>query len=221
MGRAMATKRPTRERILDTALDLFNARRYGAVTTAALAGEVGIAEGNLWYHFNDRESLLEGLFERFESQVNARLEMTSSSESALADYVEYYRTMAVELSTYRFFYRDQPDFSPLIGKLADRMPTLYQDTANQFRHYFKRMRDQGDLAIEDDPLDFVITNSLIIFRYYLEFALEANLPTAPGSDAVRQAFRLHLSLYEDKLVPNARAYLIQELSLDELSLNLL
>ena len=41
----------TRDRIIDTARQLFNRLHYANVTTAMLADAVGIAEGNLWYHF--------------------------------------------------------------------------------------------------------------------------------------------------------------------------
>ncbi|MEL7481047.1 MAG: TetR/AcrR family transcriptional regulator [Pseudomonadota bacterium] len=212
----MAKKQPTRERILDVAQALFNERRYGSVTTAGLATEVGIAEGNLWYHFNDRKSLLEALFERFETTVTRRLELQPSSESAIADYVRYFSAMAEELSTFRFIYRDQADYGPIVGKLSDRVPGLYRDTASQFRAYFQAMRDQNFLKLTDDRLDLVIVNLLIIFRFYLEFAREAGLPEQEGSGAVRQAFRLHMALFEDNLTSDARDYLFRELSLEYL-----
>ena len=53
----MARPAGTRERIVDTALRLFNSQGYGAVTTAALAAQCGIAEGNLWYHFKTRSAV--------------------------------------------------------------------------------------------------------------------------------------------------------------------
>ena len=63
----------TRDRILETARDLFNARRFGNVTTAELAAECGIAEGNLWYHFKNKRALLEAITERFLTDVEDRL----------------------------------------------------------------------------------------------------------------------------------------------------
>ncbi|MEL7129942.1 MAG: TetR/AcrR family transcriptional regulator [Pseudomonadota bacterium] len=209
-------KRPTRERILDTALALFNERRYGAVTTAMLANEVGIAEGNLWYHFNDRESLLHGIMERFKAQTAERLKLRPEPGQALANYVDYFRYMSEELSTYRFLYRDQADYGPIIGKLSQVLPSLYEDTAAQFRSYLKGMRSDGHLQIADDALELAVTNLLIIFRFYLEFAREAGLPEQAGSGAVRRAFRLHLGLFEDRLTPEAFDYLREQLSLDDL-----
>ena len=62
----------TRDRILKTARALFNAHRFGNVTTADLARECGIAEGNLWYHFKNKRALLDALTEQFLEDVDGR-----------------------------------------------------------------------------------------------------------------------------------------------------
>jgi AcrR family transcriptional regulator len=54
----------TRERILDASRRLFNERGYLGTTTAAIAAEVGIAEGNLYYHFRTKLDLVRALNER-------------------------------------------------------------------------------------------------------------------------------------------------------------
>ena len=60
-----AAKRPkTRDRILETALALFNQDGFAKVTTARIAAEVGISEGNLWYHFRTKRDLVVALWEQ-------------------------------------------------------------------------------------------------------------------------------------------------------------
>lgn len=61
----------TRDRILDSALDLFNGRGPDRVTTAEIAEAVKINEGNLYYHFRTKESLVLALFARFEADAVA------------------------------------------------------------------------------------------------------------------------------------------------------
>ena len=77
----------TRDRIIDTARRLFNRLHYAHVTTAMLAAEVGIAEGNLWYHFKTKRDLLEALSEQFIARNKARLAIVPDHADVLASYV--------------------------------------------------------------------------------------------------------------------------------------
>ena len=48
----------TCERTLDASRRLCNERGYVGTTTAAIAAEVRITEGNLWYHFRTKLDLV-------------------------------------------------------------------------------------------------------------------------------------------------------------------
>lgn len=47
-----------KERILQAALTLFSKQGYHATTTKEIAGESGVAEGLIFYHFGDKRKLL-------------------------------------------------------------------------------------------------------------------------------------------------------------------
>lgn len=55
----------TRDKILITALKLFNMYGVSNVTLRRIASEMFISQGNLNYHFKHREDLIEALFEQF------------------------------------------------------------------------------------------------------------------------------------------------------------
>ena len=64
----MAGKVKTRDRILQTALALFNEEGEENVSTVDIAAVMGISPGNLYYHFKGKEAIIAGLFEGFEEK---------------------------------------------------------------------------------------------------------------------------------------------------------
>ena len=66
-------KRRTRERIVDTALNLFN--QFGApnVTTTVIADELDISPGNLYYHFSNKDEIVNTILATFEREIEDTL----------------------------------------------------------------------------------------------------------------------------------------------------
>ncbi len=48
----------TRERIIETALEMFSQKGYAAVSMRDISGVVGIRASSLYYHFKSHESIM-------------------------------------------------------------------------------------------------------------------------------------------------------------------
>ncbi|WP_421864288.1 TetR/AcrR family transcriptional regulator [Parvibaculum sp.] len=75
----------TKDRILATSLRLFNENGYDAVTTAKISEEVGISEGNLWYHFRTKRDLVSAHQLALFVLIDKRLAIPSTPETVVGE----------------------------------------------------------------------------------------------------------------------------------------
>jgi AcrR family transcriptional regulator len=117
---AKADARPdTKTRILDKALELFNAQGAANVTTNHIAEALTMSPGNLYYHFRNKGEIVVGLF--------ARIKAAWAENYALpAGKAPSFRTMDAMAAgnfaiqwQYRFFFRDLTPLLSADPKLAE------------------------------------------------------------------------------------------------------
>ena len=192
----------TRDRILAAALRLFNEQRFGSVSTAAIAAEVGIAEGNLWYHFRSKRALLDAISADFAEAIEERLQLQPSDDGDLIEeYVALLACMQRELHTFRFLYRDRADYGESSPIILDHIDGWYERVHGQLMLYLGAMIDRGYLDWSRARLGDLCTNALVILRFGLEYQREMD-PAAVGDlDSARWTVERHLTLFEDRLDP--------------------
>ena len=192
----------TSARIVETARDLFNEQGYGAVSTAALAAACGIAEGNLWYHFNTRRALLDAIGERFAVAIEARLALRPASDP-VSDYAAMLAVMMAEFRDFRFLYRDQHSYGEHAEVVRRNARDWLERTFAQLELYLAALVDAGQLDWPRARLRDLAINATIILRYGLEHYREMGEATGTGTGSVQRTLRRHLTLFEHRLVPSA------------------
>jgi AcrR family transcriptional regulator len=202
----------TRERIITTARQIFNDRRFGDVTLAELADEIGIAKGNVWYHFKDKRALLNAITDQYLERIDAREKLWPVKSAVLESYSAFLKAVLEEIRDFRFMYRDQADYGEHSKRLLKRLPAIYAHVIKQLVAFYAQLRAEGHLDIEDSRIEALAINVVLVLRYYLEFSRESGLASAAGSGAAARAFAQHLTLFDDRLTPMAARYLRTALS---------
>ena len=116
--------RQTRERILDASLAMFNAAGEPNVTTNHIADELGISPGNLYYHFRNKDDIVEQLFLRYEARIDEALLVPRDRLPNLEDVWLQLHLVFECLWAYRFLYRDLVDILARNRKLKLRFARI-------------------------------------------------------------------------------------------------
>jgi AcrR family transcriptional regulator len=96
----------TRDRILDTALRLFNQSGTAAVSTNHIADALGISPGNLYYHFRNKEAIIRELFEQQYAHWDAMYSLPDDRMPTLDDMWRMVNDTFPVSWDYRFIYRE-------------------------------------------------------------------------------------------------------------------
>jgi AcrR family transcriptional regulator len=109
----------TKERIKNTAIELFNAKDSLSITTNHIAKASGISAGNLYYHYRNKEEIIREIYaemsERIESLKSFEKMVTSDNPlKVLDESFDHYGDLFWE---YRFLMRDAPVLMALDSEL--------------------------------------------------------------------------------------------------------
>jgi AcrR family transcriptional regulator len=96
----------TKDRILDVALQLFNAQGTNAVSTNHIAEAAGISPGNLYYHYRNKDEIIRDIFERQFAALDVAFVLPKDRIPNLEDIQEYVRINFRIMSVYTFIYRE-------------------------------------------------------------------------------------------------------------------
>jgi AcrR family transcriptional regulator len=143
----------TRERILATALRLFNASGTAPVSTNHIADALGISPGNLYYHFRNKEEIIRALFEQQFARWDADYAFPDDRLPNLDDLQQLIRATFVTAWEYRFMYRELIALLRRDAQLHQRWVEIRARGFAGFRELFNLfvaagvLRDPGDPAV--------------------------------------------------------------------------
>lgn len=197
----------TKDRILAASLALFNENGYDTVTTARIAEEVGISEGNLWYHFRTKKDLVRAHQYSLIRRIDARLAIKSSPGTVLDSYVLFNRLVFEEVWDYQFLYRDQSEFGRTSPELESKVHRVYELTTAMLQKMFRHMIEAGHLAMPEEELAPLADNVWMVVRYWPSFLRETRRIVKLDKAALDAGIRHHFALFETHLTAKARAYL--------------
>jgi AcrR family transcriptional regulator len=161
--------RQTRERILDTSLAMFNAAGEPNVTTNHIADELGISPGNLYYHFRNKDDIVEQLFSRYETRIDDALLIPEERLPNLEDIWLQLHLVFECMWAYRFLYRDLVDILARNRKLKLRFARIMTRASASAAAMMRGLVRAGVMRASEGEIQPVAENVLLVATFWLSF----------------------------------------------------
>jgi AcrR family transcriptional regulator len=162
--------RETRQRILDCSLAMFNMQGEPNVTTNHIADELEISPGNLYYHFRNKDDIIEQLFGGYEQRIDAALAPPSGRLPNLEDIWLQLHLVFECIWDYRFLYRDLVDILSRNRRLRIRFARILRRADESAHQVMRGLGRAGLMRASAPELDAAATNILVIATFWLNYA---------------------------------------------------
>jgi len=202
--------RRTAERILEVTLELFN--RFGEpnVSTTLISAEMRISPGNLYYHYPAKDELINALFARYETALNALLQAADNVEN-VEDAWLFFHMLFELIWQYRFLYRDLNDLLSKNRRLETHFQFVLKNKNRAVLSLLDGLARGQALRISRAEAAPTATAMVVVLTYWLSYeyvreprkALEAE---SAAASLARGAFHV-LALLLPYLEPASRTHL--------------
>jgi AcrR family transcriptional regulator len=162
--------RQTRQRILDASLAMFNEQGEPNVTTNHIADELEISPGNLYYHFRNKDDIIEQLFQRYEERMDTAL---VSPEGRLRDLEDIWLQLHLVFECiweYRFLYRDLVDILSRNRRLRLRFARILKRAADNATTGMRGLVQAGVMRASAAEVEATATNILVVATFWMNYA---------------------------------------------------
>ncbi len=197
----------TRQQILDVALRQFSKYGFLAVSIRDICKEVGIKESTVYYHFKNKQDILDSLVHEFEETINQMTGLlTSSFESILPGTIQDDDFLRVAKIHYSQFLNNERCYlfinmlmveqrsNPQLGKLYARF--MFDQPVETQSKFFSLLIQWGYLKNLPVKELAVAYQSIFFFCFSRQIAMEQSVQQA--EDALEKHLLFFLEQYKEE-----------------------
>jgi AcrR family transcriptional regulator len=191
--------------ILESGLRLFNDAGVAKVSANLIAAKLDISSGNLYYHFKNKEQIVEWLIRRFDERL-VGIMSASAAVVALDEMWLVLHLMFEAIQDYRFIYRDVDYLVNASPKTAKRVQDITERQLSSVREMCRSLARASVILAKSDEVDSLALQMTFTTTCWLTFV--RLLPQSGGmTQGAGYAAYQALTLLAAHLGPQARAYL--------------
>lgn len=165
----------TRERIIETAIALFNAAGTRAVSTNHIAAASSISPGNLYYHFRNKEEIIRAIFSQMVEVGIAEYQAINASRppattAAVAAMLETFVMVQRFNWRYRFFKRELTSLLQNDATLATEFHAVHRSHCAMVRESIEHsIRDGFIVPLAEPELSLFVEQLWLTILFWLNY----------------------------------------------------
>ncbi len=184
----------TRQRILDTALALFNTEGVAKISTNHVADEMEISRGNLYYHFRNKDEIIAELFNRFEREIDNTLEIPRGRALDMEDMWLFLHLVFEIIWKYRFLYRSITDLLNNDRILRRHFRRILEHKAKLAASILAALSENQTLIANPEEQQAAAQNISIVASFWLSFSAAVSPTSEDESHILAQGIYQVMSL---------------------------
>jgi AcrR family transcriptional regulator len=157
----------TKDRIIETAIRLFNTCGTSRVTTNHIAEEMGISPGNLYYHYRNKEEIIRCIWEKMTSEIHVPFEYKdlAPDERGLADFLFQFFRVKYD---YRFFWLEMAVLIEKDPVLKERYLARSRMLLDVYKTAVDNWAEKGCLrhSMSDEERNALVENTWFISQFW-------------------------------------------------------
>jgi AcrR family transcriptional regulator len=204
-GNTLRTQR-TRARVLAESLRLFNELGEAHVTTGMVAEALNMSPGNLYYHFRNKDQIVEQLFARFEERIDVQPAPAAGGAEAIEDLWLYLHLMLESIWEYRFLYRNLDDLVARNRRLREHFNRIIDRKFDAVVALCEGLVRARAMRARPAEIRVLARNVLVVATYWLNFRSLQGSRESGDADLGQGAFQV-MALVAPYLVGEAHTHL--------------
>lgn len=168
----------TKQRILETALRLFNQHGSGQISTNHVVDALQMSPGNLYYHYRNKTAIIRALFAQF-CEDASRPGLESEEGPPLFQLVAWLERRVMLLGRYEFLAREVFALSDGDAWLRERFERLTSADRIQILHWIAAAIERGAVRPIEVETRRALAEALILRAWCGSFLPRAS---RPGTD---------------------------------------
>lgn len=201
----------TKEKIVISALELFNQQGERNITTNHIAQHLSMSPGNLYYHFRNKQEIVRAIFSSYSVELLERFSPIYGQSESLSLFKHYLDSIFTLMWKYRFFYSNLPE----ILRRDEQLHLDYIEVQHQLRDNLVQIIDtfvaKELLHVDKKEMSTFVTTLHLITTSWLNYQSALTHSSDVSESVIHQGMLQMISVVK----PKATAQGLEQLQLLE------